>query len=612
MAATLAHRGPDDAGDWRRAFDLRGREHSVGFAHRRLAILDLSAAGHQPMSSEDATVTITYNGEIYNFKDLRRELTAHGRTFRSECDTEVLIEAYREWGPSALDRLNGMFAFAIWDHSRRSLLLARDRLGIKPLFYRFTDGVLTFASELRAITAHPDFKAKIDRTALAGFVRHGYIPGSRSIYAGVWKLQPGHFLVWHDGSIRQERYWEMTPASSRPPVRNLGEATRQLEEVLGDAVERRLLSDVPLGAFLSGGVDSSAVVALMKERASGPVRTFSIGFENPRYDEAQHARRVAEHLGTDHTELYVRRSDAVEVAHEIPELYDEPFADSSAIPTVLLSRLTRQRVTVALSGDGGDELFGGYSQYHKLQRLLPLFSLPGPIRTVLSHVAAYCPAGSVRNALLHLRNPDLAALACGLISGSSDASLVDLCGPGIDSPSGQYLEAFRRAPNPDPVRRSMIADAQVYLPDDILTKVDRASMSVGLEARVPLLDHQVVSFALGLPLSILWSNGHDKAPLREIVYRRIPGHLIDRPKKGFSIPIGELLQNELHQWKSEYLAPARLREEGLLDPARVPDLLREARVRGGASQETALLWRLLCFQRWFERQRRGIAACSAE
>jgi asparagine synthase (glutamine-hydrolysing) len=512
----------------------------------------------------------------------------------------------------ALNRLNGMFAFAIWDHARRRLLLARDRLGIKPLFFRYAEGVLTFASELRALRQHSTFDAGIDRAALAGFVRHGYVPGPRSIYAGVWKLQPGHLLVWNEGSIRQGRYWEMKPESVTTPVKTVDEAARQLEIILGDAVERRLVSDVPLGAFLSGGVDSSAVVALMKERASGPVKTFSIGFENPIYDEAHHARRVAEHLGTEHTELYVRTTEAVEVAHEIPDLYDEPFADSSAIPTVLLSRLTRKQVTVALSGDGGDELFGGYRHYHKLHRLLPLFSLPRILRSLLSRVALFGPASSLRNGLLHLRHPDHATLAYGLSSGSGDEPLERLCGPGTAAPNTHYLEAFRRAPFSAPVRRAMVADAQVFLPDDILTKVDRASMSVGLEARVPMLDHHVVSFALGLPLSALWNGGRDKAPLRAIVYRRVPRAMIDRPKKGFSIPIGELLQTELQEWKSIYLAPARLREEGLFHPEGVPESLKEARVRGGAREETALLWRLLCFQRWYERQGTGSGGSTLE
>jgi len=604
MANSLAHRGPDDAGEWSRTFRLGELEYSIGFGHRRLAILDLTPAGHQPMSSEDSMVTIAYNGEIYNFRQLRKELIERGKRFRSECDTEVLIEAYREWGLDALNRLNGMFAFALWDHAKGQLLLARDRLGIKPLYFRHADGVLTFASELRALRRHTTFDAPIDRVALANFVRHGYVPGPRSIYEGVWKLQPAHLLLWKEGVVHQSRYWEIQPEIEPSLVRTSEEASRHLETILGDAVERQLVSDVPLGAFLSGGIDSSAVAALMKERASGPVKTFSVGFDNPDYNEAHYARRVAEHLGTDHTELYVREADAVAAAYEIPDLYDEPFADSSAIPTVLLSRLTRKAVTVALSGDGGDELFGGYTHYHKLQRLLGLFSLPFPVRKRLSGLASYCPASSIRNGLLHLRQRDHAALAFQLSSGSDEETLELLCGQGTAAPNEVYLKAFRDAPVSDPVRRTMIADSKVYLPDDILTKVDRASMSVGLEARVPLLDHHVVSFAAGLPLRLLWGSGGDKAPLRALVYRRLPGALFNRPKKGFSIPIGELLRSELKEWTSSHLAPARLSEEGLLAPDAVSASLDEARRRGGVSEETTLLWRLLCFQRWYERQGR--------
>jgi asparagine synthase (glutamine-hydrolysing) len=554
------------------------------------------------MSSEDCSVTIAYNGEIYNFRELRKALISSGRRFESECDTEVLIEAYREWGLSALTRLNGMFAFAIWDDARKQLILARDRLGIKPLYYQFADGVLTFASELRGLRLHRSFHGQVDRFALANFVRHGYVPGPRTIYQGVWKLQPGGLLIWRDGDFHLEKYWNLTSDDASVPVTSIGEASRKLELLLGEAVERRLVADVPLGAFLSGGVDSSTVVALMKERARGPVRTFSIGFENTSYDEAVYARRIACHLKTEHTELYVRTAEAAEVAHDLPVLYDEPFADSSAIPTVLLSRMTREHVKVALSGDGGDELFGGYTHYRKLERLLPLFALPEALRRILSAVAMRSPASSVRNGLIHLANPDRARLAYGLGWGWGEETLERLCGPGVAAPNPVYLEAFWSAPRTETTRRAMVADACVYLPDDILTKVDRASMSVALEARVPMLDHEVVSFAVGLPLSIVWHGGRTKAPLRAVLEKRVPTELIDRPKKGFSIPIRELLSQTLEKWRADYLAPTRLREEGHFSPDAVPRVLAEARERGGIDEEVNLLWRLICFQRWYERQ----------
>jgi asparagine synthase (glutamine-hydrolysing) len=600
MARRLTHRGPDDFGSWRHAFRSGDEDFEVGFGHTRLSILDLSPAGHQPMHGPDG-VTISYNGEIYNFRALRKELAARGHRFRSECDTEVLIEAYRAWGEQALDRLNGMFAFALWDDERRRLLLVRDRLGIKPLYYRFVDRVLLFGSELGALRAHGGFRPEIDPIALGTLVRHGFVPGPGTIYRDVRKLMPGELLVWEDGAIDVRAWWSLPECAAPEPARSFEEAVDALEALLGDAVEQRLVSDVPLGAFLSGGIDSSAVVALMKERALGAVRTFSIGFEHADYDEAPFARRVAEHLRTDHTELIVREAEAREVAHELPELYDEPFADPSALPTVLLSRLTRQHVTVALSGDGGDELFGGYDQYAKLRRLLPLFALPGPLRAALAAGATRLPRGALRNGLLHLRSPDAAHLAFSLVNGGRAETLGALCGEVPPTPCPVYLAAFRAARVASTLQRSMLADARVYLPDDILTKVDRASMSVGLEARVPLLDYRVVRFAFGLAPAVVWHGGRTKAPLRAVLHRRVPPALFQRPKHGFGIPIHRLLARELAEWRARYLAPDRLREEGNFAPDGIARVLADARERGGAREEATMLWRLLCFQRWFAR-----------
>jgi asparagine synthase (glutamine-hydrolysing) len=607
MARRLAHRGPDDFGSWRHAFRVRDEDFELGLGHTRLSILDLSPSGHQPMSSADGLVTIVYNGEVYNFRALRKELAAAGHRFRSECDTEVLIEAWRAWGEQSLDRLNGMFAFALWDAAQRRLTLVRDRLGIKPLYYSFAGGLLLFGSELGALRAHRGFRPEIDPLALAGFVRHGFVPGPRTIYRDVHKLMPGELLVWQDGSVRVRQWWSL-PACPEPWAGGgFEEAVDGLDGLLGDAVEQRLVSDVPLGAFLSGGVDSSAVVALMKERATGAVRTFSIGFEHAAYDEAPFARRVAEHLRTDHTELYVREEEARQVAHELPDLYDEPFADSSALPTVLLSRLTRRHVTVALSGDGGDELFGGYDQYGKLRRLLPLLALPAVLRAALGAGAAWLPGGAPRNALLHLRQPDAARLAFSLVSGARAETLESACGVALPAPDPVYLDAFREARVAGVLQRAMVADARVYLPDDILTKVDRASMSVALEARVPLLDYRVVRFAFGLPPALVWHGGRSKAPLRAVLARRVPPALFERPKHGFGIPIHALLARELRDWRARYLAPERLRAEGHLAPEGVARLLAEARRRGGAVEETSMLWRLVCFQRWFARRHGGEA-----
>jgi asparagine synthase (glutamine-hydrolysing) len=603
MTRSLAHRGPDDDGTHVERFPVRDGEFALALGHRRLSILDLSPLGHQPMHSEDGAYSIAYNGEVYNFREIRRELEAKGHRFRSDCDTEVLLEAYRAWGTDSFDRLIGMFAFALWDRRRRRLVLVRDRLGIKPLYYRFADGVLTFGSELRALRAHPGFRGDISRPALGRYLRGGYTVGEETIYRDARRLLAGSFLVWEDGAIATHAYWRLTDPADAPPPATFEAAVDALDALLGDAVERRMIADVPLGAFLSGGVDSSAVVALMRERSRSPVRTFSIGFRELEWDEAPHARAVAAHLGTDHTELYVGRADAVAVAHELPDLYDEPFADASAIPTTLLSRLTRRHVTVSLSGDGGDELFGGYDRYAKLRRLASLLALPQPLRGLLADASGFLPPGSLRNGLARLRAADPAQLAERLGAHFEDADLEAACGPGGGAPPALFLDTFRAAPADDPVRRAMFADARVYMADDILTKVDRASMSVALEARVPILDHRVVRFAFSLPGAFLSHGGRTKAPLRAVLDRRVPSALIDRPKHGFGIPIQVLLERELSAWRARHLAPERVREDGLFDPAGVARLVAHATTREPVA--TTRLWFLLCFQRWYARVHRG-------
>jgi len=605
MNDTLRHRGPDDAGTWTARLAGPDAGVSVGLGHRRLSILDLSPAGHQPMVSDDGSVAIAYNGEVYNFRALRDELEQVGHAFRSECDTEVILQAYRQWGLEAFARLNGMFAIALVDVPRGRVVLVRDRLGIKPLFWRFHRGVLLFGSELQALRAHPAFDDDIDRVAVGQFLRHGYVPGPRTIYERTRRLQPGEVLVHEGGAVRLERFFDLCDADAVPePPPDWESAVDGLEALVSDAVGLRLVSDVPLGAFLSGGVDSSLVAALMRKTATGPVRTFTIGFDDVRYNEAPFAKDVAKHLGTEHTELYVGTDAARDVACELPTLYDEPFADSSSIPTVLLSRLTRQHVTVALSGDGGDELFGGYAQYAKLPRLLPWLRLPAPVRRPLAALGESLSDGPARNALRHLRAKGPAELAYRLVSAFEGRLLSATLGPEALEPSRVYFEAFHRAPARTPVQRSMTADASVYLPDDILVKVDRATMSVALEARVPLLDWRVVRFAQGLPLAFHWRGGETKAPLRAVLDRHVPRHLIERPKHGFGIPIGTLLAREIEEWTRTYLAPARLREEGILDPDGVAMLLAEARRRAGTQPGTNMVWKLLCFQRWLAHNHR--------
>jgi len=427
MTRALAHRGPDDMGLWTERFEERSIVHEIALGHRRLSILDLSPLGHQPMHAEDGAVTVAYNGEIYNFRELRDELRELGFSFRSECDTEVLVQAWRAWGTGAFDRFIGMFAFALWDAPTRRLVLVRDRLGIKPLYWRIGDGVLTFGSELHALRCHPRFDGRIDRGALGRYLRQGFTSGEETIYAGVRRLPPGSYLVWQRGRIETRAYWRLTDAAAEPPPPTFEAAVEALEERLGDAVECRLVSDVPIGAFLSGGIDSTAVAALMQERAGRAVHTFSIGFEEVEFNEAPYASAVAAHLKTDHVELYVDRAQAVAVAHELPNLYDEPFGDASSIPTTLLSRLTREHVTVALSGDGGDELFGGYGQYARLRRLLRLHELPGPLRLALAALASWAPTRTLRNGLGHLRARDACELAQRLVSHFDTETIAERC-----------------------------------------------------------------------------------------------------------------------------------------------------------------------------------------
>jgi len=603
MTRALRHRGPDDSGLWCRDFAVEREPFQVALGHARLAILDLSAAGHQPMSDPSGCLTIAFNGEIYNFRELRRELAQRGHPFQTECDTEVLLAAWKEWGAEALQRLHGMFALALWDAQRQQLTLGRDRLGIKPLYYQFADGLLLFASELGALRQHEAFRPEIDRQALADYMRTGYVIGPRSIYAQVSRVMPGQLLCWRRGELQRRQWWEpLSPAPSRPP-RSFEEAVDGLEERLAAAVEERLVSDRPLGAFLSGGIDSSSIVSLMQAAAPGRVRTFSIGFEKGR-SEAAHARAVAAHLGTDHTEFTVRSQEARKVALELPVLYDEPFADHSVIPTTLLSRLTRQHVTVALSGDGGDELFGGYWQYRKLQRLLPLLRLPVFMRRPLAKLAGRLPTGSLRNGLQHLEASGPAELAWRLIDGCGDAALARLLG-GHALPDPLFITRYRSAPSRDPIQRAMLADSGIYLPDDILTKVDRASMSVALEVRVPLLDHRVVDFALSLPMHLVWHGGETKAPLRALLDRRVPRKLVDRPKQGFGLPLEELLQDSIRRWSEQLLTPERLREDGFFRPEAVAHLLGRARRRSGTKGEALMRWRLIAFQRWYGHTHRG-------
>ena len=623
MTNCLVHRGPDDVGYWHDA------RIGVGFGHRRLSILDLSPLGRQPMTSASGRFRITYNGEVYNFRELRAELQHLGHVFRSQSDTEVILASIEQWGiERAINRFVGMFAFALWDESEQMLHLVRDRLGIKPLYYGVIGEASAFSSELKAFTVHPAFERRIDRDALALFFRHGYIPAPYSIYEGIRKLPPGTILSLSPTDNKSlpspYAYWSFhnvaVSAQRRPFQGSEMDAVHQLDSLLRDAIQIRLIADVPVGAFLSGGIDSSLVVALMQAQSTRAVRTFSIGFQEQEYNEAPYARAVAKHLGTDHTELYVTPDEAKSVIPDLPTLYDEPFSDSSQIPTYLVSRLARQHVTVSLSGDGGDELFGGYERYFWAQDIWQKISwMPGGLKhgaakvlaalsaeqwdTVLRKFELILPgktdqrfSGDRILKFAEIVNADrVEALNFGLLSiWKSPESLVR----GAHEPLTVFTNPAKWADFHDPIHRMMFLDTLSYLPDDILVKVDRASMGVGLEARVPLLDHRVVEFAWQLPISLKSMNGQSKWLMRQVLDQYVPRVLTERPKAGFELPIDMWLRSSLRDWAESLLDESRLRQEGLLNPAPIREKWEEH--LKGVRNWHFHLWNILMFQAWQE------------
>ncbi len=626
MADAIIHRGPDDQGFWADA------ETGVCLAHRRLAIVDLSPAGHQPMISPSGRYVMAFNGEIYNHHDLRHQLEANGQAprWRGHSDTETLLAAFDVWGvETTLQRCIGMFAIALWDRKANALTLIRDRLGEKPLYYGWQgegeNAAFLFGSELKALRGHPQFGAKIDRNALALFLRHNYIPAPHSIYEGIRKLPPGCLLTVSLGQ-REPRitvYWSaiesaLVGASRERLSIEPNEAVDELESLLKSAVSQQMMADVPLGAFLSGGVDSSTIVALMQAQSSRPVKTFTIGFHETGYNEAEHAKAVARHLGTDHTELYVTPQEAMAVIPRLPAMFDEPFADSSQIPTFLVSELARRHVTVSLSGDAGDELFSGYTRYtatagiwQKLSRLpLPLRRIAANSITTLSPgtwdaLAVLLPSARLRHRFgdkLHkgagvLASKTIDRLYHSLVSHWNDPAQVVLGG---HEPETLLTGLRPKLTGLEPVERMMALDLVTYLPDDILAKVDRAAMAVSLESRVPLLDHRVVEFAWRLPQSLKLRDGVGKWVLRQVLYRHVPQSLIDRPKMGFGVPIDSWLRGPLREWAEALLDESRLRREGYFDPT----LIRQkwAEHLNGRRNWAYHLWDVLMFQAWLEAQ----------
>lgn len=632
MANAILKRGPDAAGYW---VDAEG---GAALGHRRLAVVDLSAAGHQPMHSRSGRYVIAFNGEIYNHLSLRAELqTCAPVAWRGHSDTETLLAGFETWGVEAMmKKCIGMFALAMWDKKTRSLTLGRDRLGEKPLYYGWQGegegAVFLFGSELKALKAHPSFAAPVCRQALTLYMRHGYVPAPLSIYKGISKLLPGHLLTVRsdDHTLRVQAYWNakavVEQSLTQPFSGTPAQAVDALELLLKDVISGQLMADVPLGALLSGGVDSSTVVALMqvlaRTRGDRPVKTFTIGFDDKGYDEAGHASAVARHLGTDHAELYVSQEHAMAVIPDLPRLYCEPFADSSQIPTFLVSRLARQHVTVSLSGDAGDELFAGYRRYWYADQIWgKVAKVPRCLRNLVAGgLTRFSPSawnrwlGSVQGLLpprlvranwgdtLH-KGADVLGAASAmelyrlLISAWPDPASLVL--GGVEPPT--VLTDPDRQPKGDQfVHQMMAIDMLSYLPDDILCKVDRAAMGVSLETRVPMLDHRVVEFAWSLPLDYKLRGGVSKWPLREVLYRHVPRALIERPKMGFGIPLNDWLRGSLRPWAEELLAPDRLRQQGYFHAE--PIRRRWDEHLGGQRNWGASLWTVLMFQSWLEAQ----------
>lgn len=590
MQAALRHRGPDDSGA------LVDDANAMALGFRRLAILDLSPAGHQPMTDGDSGVWIVFNGEVYNHAELRSELEAKGCTFSSRSDTETILKAYRVWGDRCIERFIGMFAFVIWDRPQRRVFAARDRLGIKPFYYSTADRRFAFASELGSLALLPWIDRAVDPAALREYLSRGYICAPRSILRSVRMLPPGHSLAWRAGesepSVR--RYWSAldhyAPSTAK---RSDDDWADELDALLRSAVKYRLLSDVPLGAFLSGGVDSSAVVAMMRQVTSDEVKTFTIGFGEAEYDESQHAEAVARHLGTTHTTMMVSPADVRALIPRLPEIAGEPFADSSQLPTYLLSKLTREHVTVALSGDGGDELFCGYDSYRRLARWQHAWAVPAPLRRGVGRLARLVPNRRIALAGEGLALPEPVSFSKHYAS-VWRASEIDALAPDLRA-AIEPLPALDGMPLLDAL---MLTDILTYLPNDVLQKVDRASMAVSLEARVPLLDHRVVEFCMRLPLHMKWRNRTSKVLLRRVLYRYVPPALIERPKRGFAVPLDEWLRRDLRELIDHYLDPARIRREGIFRPEAVTAAVR--RFLAGGSRH-ARVWTLLLFEMWRER-----------
>ena len=617
MSHTLAHRGPDDSGIW---IDEASQ---IGMTHQRLSILDLSIAGHQPMISDLGRYVITFNGEIYNHLELRAKLKFNN--FKGFSDTETILICIKEWGlERALKEAVGMFALALWDKRDRLLYLARDRLGEKPLYYGWQgegdSASFLFGSELKALKMHPSFKSEVNPDAIALFLRHNYIPGPYSIYRGISKLLPGSILTvsLENRDPKTSFYWSVDDLLEKKEnsqyKRSDANLLKDLESELRQSIKRQMVADVPLGAFLSGGIDSSLIVALMQQQSNYPVKTFTIGFSESGYNEAEYAKAVAKHLKADHTELYVSSKKAMDVIPQLPKLYDEPFSDSSQIPTFLVSQLARESVIVSLSGDGGDELFCGYNRYLLTDQLWSKLSLlPVSIRRGLANVVTTISPAKWSKIFGFLSNANVGDKIYKAASVLDSASVNNLY-LGLISHWGSPESVVLNSKEPDTllnmdrlklsnlnqIEKMMLLDLVTYLPDDILTKVDRAAMGVSLETRVPFLDHKVVEFAWSMPMNFKIRNGESKWALRQILYKYVPKELIERPKMGFGVPIDSWLRGPLKDWAEGLLDESRLRQEGFFEPAPIRQKWEEH--LSGRRNWQYQLWDILMFQAWLESQ----------
>jgi asparagine synthase (glutamine-hydrolysing) len=627
MGKVIEHRGPDDSGIWHTK-----NVYSIGLVHRRLSILDLSKAGHQPMTSSSKRYVVSYNGEIYNHLELRQLIdkkTDSRHKWRGYSDTETLLACVEVFGvEDTLNRIVGMFAFALWDCKCNSLILARDRMGEKPLYYGLQNDTLLFGSDLKSLKQHPDFQGEINRDAIALLMRYGYIPAPSSIYTGIHKLPPGSYIKFESprSSTEPKYYWKLSSVISNSNFKNYPHgykyAVQKLDTLLGDSVEGQMMSDVPVGTFLSGGVDSTTITALAQSRSSSQIKTFTIGFDEELYNEAQHAKKIAKYLGTDHTELYVTPKDALNVIQKIPKIYTEPFADPSQIPTFLVSEMTKSHVTVGLSGDAGDEIFAGYNRYTLTdQYWSKLNSVPYSMRRFMSRGIEKFSPDQLNKLFLHVQKLLPAKYQQANIGEKLHKASIALKAQTSDE---LYRSIVSRWQNPeelvigtnqhqtlvshlihpdenDIIHKMMEIDTMTYLPDDILCKVDRASMFVGLESRSPFLDHRIVEFAWGLPLEYKIKNGIGKSILRDVLHKYIPKELMNRPKMGFGVPISDWLRGPLKEWANDLLNEDRLRAEGFfyVDAVREKWLEHQLGVRNWQYQ----LWPILMFQLWLEGER---------